>query len=122
MSHTSERERQVKRHEGWQKIRAAAKKNSPDGKLPASDSDADYPPLPPPVDDTDIVDLSLELNNVQLEGELGQALEDIDPVPEADPETVCEILFANLELSSLDATFHSECSRMTALRLVKVHM
>jgi len=83
----AERERQVKRHEGWQKIREAAKKNAPDGKLPVSDSDADYPPLPPPVDDTDVVDLAMELNNVQLEGELGQALEDIDPVPEADPET-----------------------------------
>jgi len=90
MSRTSEHDRQVRRHEGWQKIREDAKKNAPDGKLPASDSDPDYPPLPPPVDDTDIVDLSLELNNVQLEGELGQALEEIDPVPEADPEAVRE--------------------------------
>ncbi len=90
MPRTSEYDRQVKRHEGWQKIREAAKKNAPDGKLPASDSDADYPPLPLPVDDTDVIDLSLELNNVQLEGELGQALEEIDPVPEADPEAVRE--------------------------------
>ena len=103
MSRTSERERQVKRHEGWQKIREAAKKNSTDGKLPASDSDADYPPLPPPLDDTDVVDLSMELNNVQLEGELGQALEEIDPVPEADPEAVREKPLTDLKLTSLDA-------------------
>jgi hypothetical protein len=122
MSHTSERERQVRRHEGWQKLREAAKKNAPDGKLPASDSDADYPPLPPPLDDTDVVDLSMELNNVQLESELGQALEEIDPVPDPDPETVCEKHVVNFELSSLDAYLHSECSRMMALRLVKVRM
>lgn len=105
MSHTSEHDRQVKRHEGWQKIREAAKKNSPDGKLPASDSDTGYPPLPPPIDDTDIADLTLELNNVQLEGELGQALEEIDPVPEADPEAVRKIDVANPRLSSLDGYF-----------------
>ena len=122
MSRTSERERQVKRHEGWQKIREAAKKNSADGKLPASDSDADYPPLPPPLDDTDVVDLSMELNNVQLEGELGQALEEIDPVPEADPEAVREKPLADLKLSSLDACLYSECSFMTHLQLVKDHM
>lgn len=92
--HASERERQLRRHEGWQKLREAAKKNAPDGQLPASDSDADYPPLPPPIDDSDVVDLSMELNNVQLEGELGQALEDIDPVPEADPEAVRKMLLA----------------------------
>lgn len=122
MSRTSEHERQVRRHEGWQKIREAAKKNAPDGKLPASDSDADYPPLPPPVDETDVVDLSLELSNVQLEGDLGQALEEIDPVPEADPEAVREKPHTYLKLSSLDACLPSECSRMTALRLVKVRM
>ena len=105
MSHASEHDRQIKRHEGWQRIREAAKKNAPDGKLPASDSDADYPPLPPPIDDTDVVDLSLELNNVQLESELGQALEEIDPVPEADPEAVCEIPLATLESSPVDAFF-----------------
>ena len=122
MSRISEHERQIRRHEGWQKIREVAKKNAPDGKLPASDSDPDYPPLPPPVDDTDVVDLSLELNNVQLEGELGQALEDIDPVPEADPEAVREKPLTYFKLSSLDAYLPSECSRMTALRLVKVRM
>ena len=84
-------------------MREAAKKNAPDGKLPASDSDADYPPLPPPLDDTDVADLAMELNNVQLEGELGHTLEDIDPVPEADPEAVCEILLANFDLSPHDA-------------------
>ena len=92
ISHTREHKRQVRRHEGWQRIREDAKRNAPDGKLPASDSDADYPPLPPPLDDTDVVDLAMELNNVQLEGELDQTLEDIDPVPEADPEVVREIL------------------------------
>lgn len=64
----------------------------------------------------------MELNNVQLEGELGQALEEIDPVPEADPEAVRKIDFANLGLSSLDGYLDSECSCMTALRLVKVRM
>ena len=99
--HTSEHDRQVKRHQGWQRIREAAKKNAPDGKLPASDSDADYPPLPAAVDETDVVDLAMELNNVHLEGELGgQTLEDIDPVPEADPEAVREILLAQLGLST----------------------
>lgn len=44
----------------------------------------------------------MELNNVQLEGELGQPLEDIDPVPEADPEAVREILFATLDLKLHD--------------------
>jgi hypothetical protein len=54
----------------------------------------------------------MELSNVQLEGELGQALEDIDPVPEADPEAVREILLATLDLKPRDANLLSVTKRM----------
>lgn len=77
-----ERERLVNRYEGWQKIRDAAVKNSK-GNAPPIVLDNSYPPMPPPIDDADIADLSMELNNVNLEDNL-HGVDDI--VPEVDPE------------------------------------
>lgn len=79
----SERDRQVNRYEGWQKLREAAVKNSR-GEPPALVLDSSYPPMPEPIDDSDILDLTLDLNNVQLEESL-RAMDEMD-VPEADPE------------------------------------
>jgi serine/threonine-protein phosphatase 2A regulatory subunit B' len=78
----SERERLISRYEGWKKIRDAAVKNS-NGTAPPIVLDNSYPPLPPPIDDADIADLSMELNNVHLEENM-HGVDDI--VPEADPE------------------------------------
>jgi serine/threonine-protein phosphatase 2A regulatory subunit B' len=77
-----ERERLVNRYEGWKKIRDAAVKNS-NGTAPPIVLDNSYPPMPPPIDDADIADLSMELNNVHLDENL-HGVDDI--VPEADPE------------------------------------
>lgn len=57
-------------------------KNS-NGTAPPIVLDNSYPPLPPPIDDADIADLSMELNNVHLDENL-HGVDDI--VPEADPE------------------------------------
>lgn len=70
------------RYEGWQKIRDAAINNSK-GTAPPIVFDQSYPPMPQPIDDADIADLSMELNNVQLDENL-HTVDDI--VPEADPE------------------------------------
>lgn len=80
--HPRERDRLVNRYEGWQKIRDAAVKNSK-GSAPPIVFDQSYPPMPQPIDDADIADLSLELNNVQLDENL-HGVDDM--VPEADPE------------------------------------
>lgn len=72
----------MNRYEGWQKIRDAAIQNSK-GNAPPIVLDTSYPPLPQPIDDADIADLSMELNNVHLDEPL-HGVDDI--VPEADPE------------------------------------
>lgn len=78
----AERERLVNRYEGWKKIRDAAVQNSK-GTAPPIVLDNSYPPMPPPIDDSDIADLSMELNNVNLEENL-HGVDDV--VPEVDPE------------------------------------
>ncbi|TFY78409.1 hypothetical protein EWM64_g5604 [Hericium alpestre] len=82
-----ERQRAVGRYEGWLKLREKAVVNA-DGHLPA-DFDATVPPPPPPLpaDDEDIIELSLELNAVSIDGEMPEGLDEsgIERVPTADP-------------------------------------
>lgn len=89
----AERERLVNRYEGWQKIRDAAVKNSK-GTAPPIVLDNSYPPMPQPIDDADIADLSMELNNVQLDENL-HGVEDI--IPEADPDIETNHRFTSVQ-------------------------
>ncbi|KAA1474941.1 protein phosphatase 2A regulatory B subunit [Dentipellis sp. KUC8613] len=83
-----ERQHAVERYEGWLKLRETAKKNA-NGHLPPDfETNVPQPPPPPPaIEDPDIVDLSLELNAVSIDGEVGEGLDDsgIERVPMADP-------------------------------------
>ncbi|KAG8785746.1 Serine/threonine-protein phosphatase 2A 56 kDa regulatory subunit delta isoform [Serendipita sp. 401] len=78
----AERERLINRYEGWKKIRDTAVQNS-NGTAPPIVLDNSYPPLPPPVDDAELADLSIELNNVHLDDTM-TGVDDI--LPETDPE------------------------------------
>lgn len=83
-----ERQHAVERYEGWLKLREKAVVNA-NGHLPEgfAENEPLPPPPAPPVDDTDIVDLSLELNAVSIDGEVQHNLDDsgIERVPMADP-------------------------------------
>lgn len=69
-------------------MRERAIKNAPGGKLPAGFIEIDHPPPPPPstVEDSDILDLSMELNAASIDDVPGD-LDDsgIERVPMADP-------------------------------------
>ncbi|OCH94996.1 protein phosphatase 2A regulatory B subunit [Obba rivulosa] len=82
-----ERQHAVERYEEWQKLREKARKNC-GGKLPEGFKDQEPAPPPPPVDDQDILDLSIDLNAVSIDAEV--PLSDLDEsgierVPMADP-------------------------------------
>lgn len=86
-SPSSERQHAVDRYDQWLKLRAKAVQNS-GGKLPPDFAETEPPPPPPPVDEADIIDLSMDLNNVSLDAEIPLAeLDDsgIERVPMADP-------------------------------------
>ena len=83
-----EQQRAVARYDAWQKMRAKALQNAPGGKLPANFKEIPHPPPPPPpvVDDTDILDLSMELNAASIDDIHGDLDErGIERVPMADP-------------------------------------
>ncbi|TBU50895.1 protein phosphatase 2A regulatory B subunit [Dichomitus squalens] len=82
-----ERQHAVARYEEWQKLREQALKNC-GGKLPEGYVDVEPTPPPPPVEDFDIMDLSIDLNAVSIDAEapLGELDESgIERVPMADP-------------------------------------
>ncbi|KAI0748237.1 protein phosphatase 2A regulatory B subunit [Daedaleopsis nitida] len=82
-----ERQHAITRYEEWQKLREKAVKNC-GGKLPEGFVDIEPTPPPPPVEDLDIMDLSIDLNAVSIDGEapLGELDESgIERVPMADP-------------------------------------
>lgn len=85
----SERQAAINRYDAWQKMRAKALQNCPNGKLPASFRDIPHPPPPPPssVEDADIMELSMELNAASLDSDVPGDLDDsgIERVPMADP-------------------------------------
>lgn len=78
----------VERYEQWQKVREKAIQNA-GGKLPTGFQEVERlpPPPPSPSDDSDILDLSMELNAVSLDGDLPGDLDEsgIERVPMADP-------------------------------------
>ena len=84
---SSERQHAVDRYDQWLKLRALAKEHA-HGKLPEGfEQDLPTPP-PPPVDESEILDLSIDLNAVSLDAEIPlNELEDsgIERVPMADP-------------------------------------
>jgi len=83
-----ERQHAVNRYEQWQKMRAKAIKNAPGGKFPTGFHEVEHPPPPPPstVEDSDILDLSMELNAASIDDVQGDLDESgIERVPNADP-------------------------------------
>lgn len=76
------------RYDAWTKIREKAVQNA-NGKLPEGfEKDAPAPPPPPPpADDTDITDLSMELQAAHLDQDMPTDLDEsgIERVPMADP-------------------------------------
>ncbi|KIY70007.1 protein phosphatase 2A regulatory B subunit [Cylindrobasidium torrendii FP15055 ss-10] len=89
------KERQIKeqqdavdRYDAWQRMREKAVKNV-NGKLPANYHEVEHPPPPAPipVDDNDILDLTLELNAATIDDVQADYLDDqgMERVPMADP-------------------------------------
>lgn len=76
------------RYEQWQKMRAKALQNAPGGKFPKGFVEIEHAPPPPPptVEDSDILDLSMELNAASIDETAGDLDESgLDRVPNADP-------------------------------------
>ncbi|KAJ7709976.1 phosphatase 2A regulatory B subunit-domain-containing protein [Mycena rosella] len=83
-----DQENAVHRYHAWQKMREIALQNAPGGKLPAGYVEIPHAPPPPPPapDDTDIMDLSMELNAASIEDVSGDLDEHgLERVPMADP-------------------------------------
>lgn len=83
----SERQHAVNRYEQWQKMREKAIRNA-GGKLPPGFIEVEHPPPPPPpaIDDSDILDLSMELHAASIDDVPGDLDESgIERVPMADP-------------------------------------
>jgi len=83
-----EQQHAVDRYEQWQKVREMAIQNA-GGKLPKGFREVERSPPPPPTigDDSDILELSMELNAVSIDGEMPAELDEsgIERVPMADP-------------------------------------
>ncbi|KIK91034.1 hypothetical protein PAXRUDRAFT_831176 [Paxillus rubicundulus Ve08.2h10] len=83
-----EQQHAVDRYDQWQRVREKAMQNA-DGKLPKGFREVERTPPPPPSvgDDSDILELSMELNAVSIDGEVSGDLGEsgIERVPMADP-------------------------------------
>ncbi|KAF8122875.1 phosphatase 2A regulatory B subunit-domain-containing protein [Boletus edulis] len=81
------------RYEQWQKVREKAMQNA-GGKLPKGFREVEHVPPPPPFidEDSDILELSMELNAVSIEDEATAVLDEsgVEIVPMADPDFDCE--------------------------------
>jgi serine/threonine-protein phosphatase 2A regulatory subunit B' len=84
-----ERQHAVDKYEGWKTLRVRARANATGGHLPEGfEKDEPVPPPPAPADDSDILDLALDLNAVSIDGEIPHEWEEnggIERVPTADP-------------------------------------
>ncbi|KAJ7273640.1 armadillo-type protein [Mycena haematopus] len=82
-----DQEHAVHRYNAWQKMREIALQNAPNGQLPSGFHEVPHsPPPPPPADDTDILDLSMELNAASIDDVPGDLDEHgLERVPMADP-------------------------------------
>lgn len=81
----SDQQKRVKLYEDWLKLREIAKQKN-GGTLPDGFNDT-VPKPPPPIEDIDIDNLTMDLSAASLDAELGQDLDDsgIERVPMADP-------------------------------------
>ncbi|KAI0690040.1 protein phosphatase 2A regulatory B subunit [Cytidiella melzeri] len=82
-----ERQHAVDRYDQWLKLRAKAAEHAK-GKLPEGFEKDEPTPPPPPVDENDIMDLSIDLNAVSIDAEIPLSELDesgIERVPMADP-------------------------------------
>ena len=82
-----EQERAVSQYAAWQKMREKAIQNN-GGKLPKGyvEPHREQPPPPSAIDDSDILDLSMELNAASIDDVPGDLDESgIERVPMADP-------------------------------------
>jgi serine/threonine-protein phosphatase 2A regulatory subunit B' len=87
-SNFREQEHAVARYDAWEKLRQRALTNAPGGKLPAGYVEIPHapPPTPTPIDDGDIMDLSMELQAASIDDVPGDLDENgIERVPMADP-------------------------------------
>jgi serine/threonine-protein phosphatase 2A regulatory subunit B' len=79
----------VDRYHQWQILRERALQNTPGGKFPSVYKEVERPPPPlsPIVDDTDIMDLSMELNAATIDDVIPGDLDEsgMEKVPMADP-------------------------------------
>jgi hypothetical protein len=83
-----EQQQSARQYGAWQKLRELAIANAPGGELPKGYHEIEHAiPLPlPPIDDSDILDLSMELNAISLEDVPGDLDErGMERVPMADP-------------------------------------
>ncbi|KZP24808.1 protein phosphatase 2A regulatory B subunit [Athelia psychrophila] len=83
-----ERQHAVDRYDQWQRLKQKAINNAPGGKMPTGFHEVEHPPPPPPstIDDSDILDLSMELSATNLEDVPGDLDESgLERVPNADP-------------------------------------
>lgn len=83
-----EQQHAVARYEAWERLRKKAINNAPGGKLPPNYVDIPHVPPPPPVnvDDSDILDLSMELQAATID-DVQSDLDSsgLERVPNADP-------------------------------------
>lgn len=83
-----EQQHAVDRYDAWQRMREKALQNAPGGKMPEGYIEIPHAPPPPPlaIDDTDILDLSMELNAASIDDVPGDLDErGLERVPMADP-------------------------------------
>jgi len=82
----SEHQCLVNRYERWQQLKETAIRNA-GGKLPSIVENTQYPEPPPPLDESEIADVSIDLSQVAIDADVGQELDDsgVERVPNADP-------------------------------------
>jgi hypothetical protein len=77
----------VERYENWQKLKDAAIANA-DPKKKDSIAKMEYPEPPPPLDESEIADVTLDLSQAAIEAEVSHQeldLSGMERVPDADP-------------------------------------
>lgn len=80
----SQQQQAMGRYYAWQQLEERAKQNAKGGELPEGYTPIHRSPPPPlPIDDADILDLSMELNATTIDDNLDE--HGIERIPMADP-------------------------------------